>query len=323
MTADTDTGTETKKLRRREVEQARFVTDDASLLYITDNCPVGCRHCSVDSRPDSPRITDVALFERMVEGLAQAPPRVVGITGGEPFVERRALPWAVDRLARAGKQIVVYTSGVWAVKDKAQDWVSDVLGKCSCVYLSTDAFHQSGMGTERFRNAARIIAGHGVPIVVQVISTPKEIGKVESLLEQALGESWRDKAEVVPTPLLLYGRAEQLLQIEPHTEGRKFGRCRIVRSQVVRYDGAVHACCNESVLGGAGPQWLRASTDTPEEVSRSMAAFAADDLLTSIATDGVGATIQKRPEFADLAETKYRNICEACWAMADRARPAG
>lgn len=314
------------KLRRRDVEQARYANDDASVLYITDNCPVGCGHCSVDSRPDSPRITDLALFEQMVEGLARAPQRVVGITGGEPFVERRALPWAVDRLARAGKSVVLYTSGIWAVKAQAQPWVHEVLDKCACVYLSTDAFHQSGMGMERFGNAAKVVAEHAVPIVVQVIGTPAEIGRVESMLAQALGPDWAGQAEIVPTQLLVTGRAERLLRIEPRTEGRKFGRCGIARSRLVRYDGAVHACCNEALLGGSGPDWYRTRTETAEQVDASIADYAADELLTAIGTEGVGATIQSRPEFADLAERRFRSICEACWVMVDRTangQPAG
>ena len=84
----------------------------------------------------------------------------VGISGGEPFVERRGLSLAVERLAAAGKDIVLYTSGVWA-SGEAPEWIRGVLGQASCVFLSTDAFHAASIDDARFVRAARAIAEAG------------------------------------------------------------------------------------------------------------------------------------------------------------------
>src|SRR5690349_10321921 len=103
------------RLKLAEVERIRRSPGQSLLLFLTDRCPVGCQHCSVDSRPDSPSIEDFTLFEALLEGICNRPGlTTVGITGGEPFVERRGLVTAVEKFAAAGKQIVQYTSGVWA-----------------------------------------------------------------------------------------------------------------------------------------------------------------------------------------------------------------
>src|SRR2546430_12775423 len=108
-----------RRLSLAQVEEARQTLGQSVLLFLTDRCPVGCAHCSVDSRQDSPTISDFELFEQIVEALCTRPDlRLVGISGGEPFVERRGLMLASRRLIEAEKDVVVYTSGVWATSSK-------------------------------------------------------------------------------------------------------------------------------------------------------------------------------------------------------------
>ena len=49
---------------------------------------------------------------------------VVGISGGEPFVERRGLSLAARRITEEGKRLVVYTSGVWAKRPDPPAWIA-------------------------------------------------------------------------------------------------------------------------------------------------------------------------------------------------------
>src|SRR3954447_20648827 len=100
-----------RRLTFAEVEAARSDRGRSVLLFITDRCPVGCAHCSVDSRADSPSISDFDLFEQIVDAICARPEvDVVGISGGEPFVERRGLALAARRVADSGKALVLYTS---------------------------------------------------------------------------------------------------------------------------------------------------------------------------------------------------------------------
>src|SRR5258705_4584840 len=133
--------TPSARLTHAEVESVRRTPGRSLLVFLTDRCPVGCAHCSVDSLRDSPTITDFELFEAIVTWIANRPGlETVGISGGEPFVERRGLELASARFRAAGLRQVVFTSGVWA-KGRTAGWIGDTLARCETVYLSTDAFH--------------------------------------------------------------------------------------------------------------------------------------------------------------------------------------
>jgi organic radical activating enzyme len=306
-----------RRLSLAEVEESRWVNGDSALLFITDRCPVGCKHCSVDSRPDSPKITDFALFSRIVAGLARSPFRIVGISGGEPFVERRGLSQAVRELDRAGKGVVVYTSGFWARSPKPPAWIESVIDQCGAVFLSTDAFHQAGLGEERFCNAARAIADRGTALVVQVLDLDAEVERAQRLLASALGPDWAGTAEVNQVPLLPYGRAGEIYAVSRRRPIESFGPCRVARARVVRYDGVVTACCNEAVLMGAGPDWFRRTARTTGELLDVIDRFQEDGLLNVIGREGVGR-LAGHPLAGDLASREAAGICGACWALVGR-----
>ena len=82
------------RLTWQAIDDIRNERGRSTLLFITDRCPVGCAHCSVDSRRDSPTITDFELFGEIVEWLVAQDHDVIGTSGGEPFVERRGLSLA-------------------------------------------------------------------------------------------------------------------------------------------------------------------------------------------------------------------------------------
>ncbi|WP_035844826.1 radical SAM protein [Kitasatospora azatica] len=311
-----------RRLTHAEINRIRQTRGATALLFITDRCPVGCAHCSVDSRPDSPRITDFALFEQIVDQLCADPERtMIGISGGEPFVERRGLTLAARRIADAGKELVVYTSGVWGAAVDPPAWIHEVLDHCACVYLSTDAYHEAGTGPERFIGAARVIAGHGLPIVVQVVDQDGGPARAEELLRAAFGSDWPQYAELVPTQGLPHGRGAELFERAARVPGRRLGACELVISPVVRYDGRVTACCNETVLMGGGPAALRRDCTSGAEVGEAVAGFQRDPLYRAIGTVGGGALTQ-HPRFRELADRQFGDICGLCWAMTKRVVPA-
>ena len=285
----------------------------STLLFITDRCPVGCAHCSVDSRRDSPTITDFELFGEIVDWLCAEPGlEVVGISGGEPFVERRGLTLAVHALADAGKRVVIYTSGLWGTRPEAPEWVRGVLGRTATVFLSTDSFHQETVADSTYVNAARSIAGEGVWIVVQVIGTEPMVAKAESLLRAAFGERYEDFAELRETPALTAGRGANVFQRNGRTAGHAFAPCTLVASPIVRYDGLATACCNESVVMGYGPARLRRRAGSREELAAAVAGFHADPLLRAIGGAGPRA-LTAHPRYADLADEEFGSICDLCW----------
>ncbi|MGW3075487.1 MULTISPECIES: radical SAM protein [unclassified Kitasatospora] len=309
------------RLSHAEVNRIRRTPEASILLFITDRCPVGCAHCSVDSRPDSPRISNFELFAEIIDQLCSQPNLdLVGISGGEPFVERRALSLAVDRLVSAGKRIAIYTSGFWAGQETPPPWIDKVLARIDCVYLSTDAYHEAGTSSDQFSSAARALARHGIPIVVQVIDENGMVDRARQLLVAAFGSDWSCHAEIIPTFPLPYGRGAGIYSWKHRFPANSFGVCNLATSPVVRYDGLVTACCNETVIMGGGPPDLRRECLSGAETSKAISEFRTDPFFQGASTIGIGEMAANRPEFQVLANKEFSSICGACWSMLRRRR---
>jgi hypothetical protein len=303
-----------KKLTYCDIEQVRRTRRRSMLLFITDRCPVGCQHCSVDSRPDSPTIRDFKLFGQIVDWLCANPDiEVVGISGGEPFVERRGLMLASRQLADAGKQQVIYTSGVWAAAETPH-WIHDVLARCSAVCLSTDGFHSPSVDDARFIRAVNAIAAAGTWIIVQVLDYEGAIDHADRLLRNVFGERLAEYAEINPIVPLTNGRGANVFTRTTLIPGHAFGPCSLVASPMVRYDGLVTGCCNESVIMNLGPSRLRKRAGCADELATAVEEFHADPLLRVIGDVGLGV-LTEHPRFADLAEQQFTTNCELCWKM--------
>jgi hypothetical protein len=306
-----------RRLTYAEIDAARHTRGSTALLFITDRCPVGCAHCSVDSRADSPKIRDFARFEQVVEGLCASSYELIGISGGEPFVERRGLSHATARFRTAGKDVSIVTSGVWATTADPPRWIKDVIRRCGCLLLSTDIFHAAALPDERFIQAARTIANEGVWIVAQVIDDEEAGRRANDLLERAFGKGWPASAEIHRVPLLPYGRAADLFQPVATTAGQDFGPCHLARSPVIRYDGTASICCNEAVIMGRGPAALRRRCADAGDIAAVLADFDRHALLRAVGDVGPGV-LTVDPRLHDLSGRRYRSICELCWEMVER-----
>jgi hypothetical protein len=308
----------TRRMTHSDIEQVRRTRGRSMLLFITDRCPVGCQHCSVDSRPDSLKISNFKLFREIVDWLCARPEiEVVGITGGEPFVERHGLTLASRQFANAGKRQVVFTSGVWARGATTPRWISDVLARCSCVYLSTDVFHARSVTHDQFLRAVNAIVAAGTWIIVQVLDDEQTLQHTERLLRDAFGNTWMDYAEVNAIAPLTNGRGANVFTRTARVPGHAFGPCSLVASVMVRYDGLVTGCCNESVIMNLGPSRLRKRAGSIEELAAAVEEFHTDPLLQVIGGPGLGI-LTEHPRFVDLAEEQFTSNCDLCWKMLDR-----
>lgn len=298
-------------MRHAEIEIARRTLGHSVLLFITDRCPVGCAHCSVDSRVDSPMITDFGLFDNLLDGICGDPDiQVVGISGGEPFSERRGLTKACEALSACNKSIVIYTSGVWAKSPIPAPWISQVLRSCRTVYLSTDSFHQNGVPSSLFVQAARQIADAGAWIVVQTL----EVEQTRYLLQQAFGNNVHSHAEVVAITPLRNGRGQDVFELNSVKKASAMGSCTLAVTPVIRYDGVLTSCCNEEVIMGKGPDRFRTRVKNREALDTALARFKADPLMRCVASVGLGELV-KHPRLQALAEKRYINNCDLCWKV--------
>jgi hypothetical protein len=306
------------RLTHRVMEALRRERGRSITLFVTDRCQVGCAHCSVDSRTDSPTISDFELFGRMLEWIAAQPElELVLLNGGEPFVERQGLALATRRLGAAGKLLAVYTSGVWANGARIPGWIHDVLARCDCVVLSTDEHHAANVDESSLVNAAREIAAAEAWLVLQVLEQDGARERAAELLNLAFGGRWDQHAEINVVMPLQHGRGATLIQPSTPVVGRSFGPCPLLCSPVLRYDGFVSACSNEAVIMGSGPQRLRRSCASAPELGDAIAACQDDPLLRVIGTTGF-ATLTRHSRVRELADQRFSSICELCWKALDR-----
>jgi hypothetical protein len=303
-----------RRLTMAETDQMRAEPGRTVLFFITDQCPVGCSHCSVDSRADSPRVTDWPLFEQIVAGIAAlARVESVAISGGEPFVERRALPYAVDAFADAGKAVVVFTSGHWAPKERQPAaWIPKVLRRVSTVFLSTDAFHQGTVDQRQFTAAVRIVAEAGCRVAIQALDTGDGIEPARRALEDVFGPLRAEHADLKPIFPMRSGRGADVFAIRRLQGVEQFSPCSLLGSPTIRYDGFAIPCCNEPVTIGQGPAGLRRRVSDAAGVSAALDDFRGDPLLRLISTVGPSGIAALGP-FAPLAEDRFENVCGACW----------
>jgi organic radical activating enzyme len=306
------------KMTHGEIEQIRRVRGRSILLFITDRCPVGCQHCSVDSRPNSPMISDFELFDSILDWIcANSEVEVVGISGGEPFTEQRGLTLTSEKCSAAGKQQVIFTSGIWANNPTTLPWITEILAQCCCIYLSTDMFHSNKVTDNQFIQAAHAIVSAGAWMVVQVLDYEKATEKAELLLFNAFGEDWAKVAELNVITPLTNGRGSNIFTKMTHFPGHTFGSCSLVRSPMVRYDGLVTGCCNENVIMNHGPSRLRQQINSKQELSDAVQGFHADPLLKIIGNVGLGI-LTEHPYFSDLSEREFADNCHLCWQMLER-----
>ncbi|MFJ1707209.1 hypothetical protein [Kitasatospora sp. NPDC088346] len=300
-------------MRLDEVLALRRTPGASVLLYLTDRCPVGCAHCSVSARPDSPGPTDLALLGDLLDALADRPGlRAVAVSGGEPFAERRALTLAVDRLHAAGPAVVLFTAGHWA-GPRTPRWITGVLAKADTVFLGVDGYHLARLGQVRLRRAIAAVLGAGAHPVLQVIDQPGRLDAARRLLAEELGPDWPAHAELHPTRPLATGRGAGLFAPPEPRPLDAFGPCLPARAPTVRYDGTVTGCCNETVITGGGPRGLRRRAADAAGVTAALDDYARDPLLRILATTGPAA-LAPLPGFAHLSDTGHRTVCEACWA---------
>jgi pyruvate-formate lyase-activating enzyme len=296
-----------RKLTLAETEELRRAPGATVALFLTDRCPVGCGHCSVGSRVDSATISDWVLFTEVVAGICTLPDlQAVAITGGEPFSERRGLIHAVRELHGAGKAVILFTSGYWA-GEQPLPWIFELLRKVSTVYLSTDSFHLSGsgraVGQETLERAVRVIEDAGCQLVLQVLDEP---GAAEEARRLSM------TADLSVIPALPTGRGKGLFIQPAARPAESFGRCHLVNSPTVRYDGTVTACCNESVITGSGPDELRRQVSNRDQVAAALTALRRDPVLKLIGAYG--------PRALEVAVSgPFRTVCHACWSAHETA----
>jgi MoaA/NifB/PqqE/SkfB family radical SAM enzyme len=149
---------------------------------VTNRCNLRCAHCRVWSRPATELDTGAAL--ELVDGMARAGVRVLGLTGGEALVRAdlgRLVRAALDR----GIQVGLNTNGI-LVPDRI-----DELSGISILKVSVDGpepIHDAIRGRGSFRRAVAALdlaRARGIGIEVAATITSAGAPRVGDLIDLA------------------------------------------------------------------------------------------------------------------------------------------
>jgi len=272
-------------LRLPELERLRATPHAAVAYLMTERCTAACRHCSVRATATSAPAAPVERVRAWVRSIGEAPAtRVLGITGGEPFLEREALSAALEEARAAGLQTVVYTNAYWAPSASKARQVLAGLPPIDLIQFGADRFHGEFVPLENLRHATEAALELDCGVWFQICDT--EWVSYAAELKSAIGERAWEACDVSLVPILSVGRAADNAFDEDQTEVPiPEGGCAALATPMVRPDGSVIACCSEHAYVADRPGLtLGHLEETPyaEIVARALT----DAVLTIIREEG-------------------------------------
>lgn len=304
---------ENRALTLDEITRYRKIKGQSILLFITHRCPVGCSHCSVNASPLSPGIKDYELFNRLVEGLSKLNElKLIGISGGEPFGERKGLESAVNILHGAGKQCVIYTSGFWGTK-KIPRWINNILNKTSACFLGIDSFHEEKISSLALLDASIAILERQAGLILQYIDNEENLAITGELISNIHSRGYRQNIWLNPIPLLPFGRAESACNSQMEITADRFMGCDALNSMMLTYDGGLFVCCNEQRLSeqdGFFPQ-IKKTVSNILELHEAVDEFEHNSYFSIIKNFGFRFLLN-HPGYASFKSKRYSNMCSLC-----------
>ncbi len=185
------------KFPRESVVEPQYLA-----IHVTYQCPARCGHCCFSS--DIHKKGYLPL-EDMLKAIDQAAAfkslKLVGFTGGDPFLHQDILQKAISHAHSKGLRTRVVTSAYWA---KSPDKADQVLGPLSIAGLnemtvSYDDSHALYIPADNIKNAHYAAKRHNVILAINVCREPgslideayiREILKIQDDEPVRIQETW-------------------------------------------------------------------------------------------------------------------------------------
>lgn len=290
------------------------------VIHLTQQCPLKCRHCCVESSPTKKVHLDLELALRAIEDVADiATMKMVSFVGGEPFLVRDSLTEAVGYAANKGLMTSTVTSAYWATSQETALRVLTPLKEAglSRISLSYDDAHAEFVDERNLVFAYRAARQLDLSILVPVAVEPDARITAESMT-RLLGIGPKDSAfaRVYEFGVNSTGRARARSDEDRRIARRRGhdiyrGHCKsVLRQASVHPDGKIAPCC------GVIPyrDELRIADLRETGVGAAMDEAAENPLLRWIALEGPVSILKQvtADEDRPLEDTDFDGICHAC-----------
>lgn len=282
----------------------------ALCLGVTARCPLNCRHCSTNSTLGAADYSE-APFRRIVGTFTEdRHPDLVVMSGGEALLKAELVRWVGEASRRVGTSTQLISGMYFARERRIPPAVRRAIDAVDHLSASIDVFHEEEVSRADVLRVLRQFADEGKDLSVHLVGLDDE----DPYLAEAIAdirEQLGDRVPIAVNHVGSLGRAAEWLDSPGHVLPWRAGPepCMLASWPLVRYDGAVLACCKQEVIDmPVVPEHLllgHAAVDSWETIrSRTLSR----ELLRAIRVVGPRSV---RPE----AEGSACGYCETCYGL--------
>jgi pyruvate-formate lyase-activating enzyme len=231
-----------------EIIALRAVPAAALCLGVTQRCPLSCRHCSSSSTMGSADLSE-APFRRIVGTFTEdSHPDLVVMSGGEALLKADLVRWVGETSRRVGTSTQLMSGMYFARERRIPPAVRRAIDAVDHLSASLDVFHEEEVSRAAVLRVLREFADEGKDLSIHLVGLDDE----DPYLVEAIADIREQLGERVPIAVNHVGpqgRAAEWLDATgpalPWHPGPE--PCMLASWPMVRYDGAVLACCKQAV----------------------------------------------------------------------------
>lgn len=232
---------------------------------LTHRCDIACAHCMPSSGPTRRGDMDSVAIDRWItEAAALAPHVRIAFTGGEPFLNRKALRAGEAACRKHGLTATVITNARWARTQSHAETVLAGIPAVRTVGLSVDRHHLAFVDPAHISNlvaACRVLGRRSLLRITYGADRDGDVAAVRA----AIGDDLLGVDIIEAQPMIRIGRAaEQFREEDCFDFADAEVPCLMADEPAVDVDGRMFACCGPSMLlGRSSPLYLGDWTAEP------------------------------------------------------------
>ncbi len=289
---------------------------------LTLACPLSCAHCIVDASPDKGKTTMPVEIARhyadQMPELYDHGIRIIGLTGGEPFLAREQLRIMSNASSAAGMKTGVVTAAHWATSEEAARKVVAGFPGIDIWDMSVDSFHEEFFSAERVRTAYLAVKEGGKRPVLRFTYQDPPTPVDRRLLDFI--HTFAEEKDIFSQTVRSVGRASEL-PIFPAGGQTNFAKPCWTKGLVIRYDGSMAPCCISLVEERKHPFQLGDARTRP--LAEIHDEYMSHPLLQLIRTIGFGEVMDWLRE-AGMADPSLNlpgeDVCDLCPRIMSNSR---
>ncbi len=222
-------------------------------LVMTEQCPVGCRHCLASHAMEAPDLPPLETHLSWIAKVSEVERcKSISITGGEPFLYFQRLEQVVECCRARGLGATVITSAHWATSGEIATDKLKQLSQAGLdgITVSTDDYHQECISLANVSNVVCAAKENGVSprIAVTYLPRGRSAEQVIGDLRDRLGQHTLEGVQIEAGGIVKLGRAHELEFPGPRKKAQPKLVCNALGPSI-RPSGTVESCCRAPLPG--------------------------------------------------------------------------